>query len=296
MTRHRPPRSHADDAPGEFLRHVPLGDGLTALRLDDWMVYVDLPDGGAVSLSDANDEVGLLAVLHPLAEDHDGLPCRYVQLGRRGVRRGPDLRRPAAGALGADPVRRLRRADHQRSRLVRHSAAMRPALPFTAAALAVLLLSGCYTPPPPSESPFARSSEEASEEESTEEPTEAPVPEDEEALLDEGEAGEEFEPVTVDAGQTAQAADGTSITVTYEEGSEIPTVEVLADVSISIGPEDFYVLRDDNSRKEGDTFDPKDLNEGERTGFYLPIQSRITGWRVVYAPGGTPQIYWRVTR
>jgi hypothetical protein len=54
------------DPDGPVLRLVPLGRGLAPLRLD--------PGG----LSDANDEVGLLAQLHPAGDDAP-MPTRYVR-------------------------------------------------------------------------------------------------------------------------------------------------------------------------------------------------------------------------
>jgi hypothetical protein len=62
---------------GPVLRLVPLGRGLAPLRLDAGgsLVYVELSSGKQVGLSDANDEVGLLAQLHPAGDDAP-LPTR----------------------------------------------------------------------------------------------------------------------------------------------------------------------------------------------------------------------------
>jgi hypothetical protein len=72
----------AADEPGEVLRHVRLGERRVPLRLDPCgrLVYVELASGEAVSLSDANDAVGLVAMVHPAGDDGDELPCRYVRL------------------------------------------------------------------------------------------------------------------------------------------------------------------------------------------------------------------------
>ena len=74
-------RLAADEA-GEVLRHVRLGERRVPLRRDPagWLVYVELASGEAVSLSDANDEVGLVAMVHPADDDSEALACRYVRL------------------------------------------------------------------------------------------------------------------------------------------------------------------------------------------------------------------------
>ena len=70
-----------DDEDCPVLRRVPLGDRLAPLRYDDTgpLVYVTLSSGRQVSLSDANDAVGLQAVLHPVGAHDDALPSRYVR-------------------------------------------------------------------------------------------------------------------------------------------------------------------------------------------------------------------------
>lgn len=72
----------ARDEPGEVLRHVQLGDRRVPLRLDPGgqLVYVELSSGEAVSLSDANDSVGLVVMVHPAGGQGDPLPSRYVRL------------------------------------------------------------------------------------------------------------------------------------------------------------------------------------------------------------------------
>lgn len=72
----------AADAAGQVLRHVRLGERRVPLRLDPdgWLVYVELASGEAVSLSDANDEVGLVAMVHPADDDSQALACRYLRL------------------------------------------------------------------------------------------------------------------------------------------------------------------------------------------------------------------------
>jgi hypothetical protein len=74
-------RLAADEA-GEVLRHVRLGNRRVPLRLDPagWLVYVELSSGEVVSLSDANDAVGLVAMVHPVGDDAEALACRYVRL------------------------------------------------------------------------------------------------------------------------------------------------------------------------------------------------------------------------
>ena len=72
----------AADETGQVLRHVRLGEARVPLRLDPdgWLVYVELASGEAVSLSDANDEVGLVAMVHPADDDSQPLACRYLRL------------------------------------------------------------------------------------------------------------------------------------------------------------------------------------------------------------------------
>jgi hypothetical protein len=41
---------------------------------------VALSSGEVVSLSDANDAVGLVAIVHPVGDDAEPLACRYVRL------------------------------------------------------------------------------------------------------------------------------------------------------------------------------------------------------------------------
>jgi hypothetical protein len=74
-------RLAADEA-GEVLRQVRLGERRVPLRLDPsgWLVYVDLSSGEVVSLSDANDAAGLVAMVHPSGDDGEALACRYVRL------------------------------------------------------------------------------------------------------------------------------------------------------------------------------------------------------------------------
>jgi hypothetical protein len=68
------------DPDGPVLRLVPLGLGHAPLRLDPGgsLVYVELSSGEQLGLSDANDDVGLLAQLHPAGDDAP-LPTRYVR-------------------------------------------------------------------------------------------------------------------------------------------------------------------------------------------------------------------------
>lgn len=72
---------HADDPDGPVLRRVPLGDRLAPLMLDPGgrLVYVTLSSGRQVGLSDANDAVGLQAVLHPITDDSEPLPSQYAR-------------------------------------------------------------------------------------------------------------------------------------------------------------------------------------------------------------------------
>lgn len=72
----------AADKPGEVLRQVRLGERRVPLRLDPagWLVYVELSSGEVVSLSDANDAAGLVAMVHPCGDDGETLDCRYVRL------------------------------------------------------------------------------------------------------------------------------------------------------------------------------------------------------------------------
>jgi hypothetical protein len=72
----------AADEPGEVLRHVRLGGRRVPLRLDPagWLVYVKLSSGEVVSLSDANDAAGLIAMVHPSGDDGEAMDCRYVRL------------------------------------------------------------------------------------------------------------------------------------------------------------------------------------------------------------------------
>ena len=72
----------AADEPGEVLRQVRLGERRVPLRLDPagWLVYVELSSGEVVSVSDANDAVGLMAMVHPCGDDGEALDCCYVRL------------------------------------------------------------------------------------------------------------------------------------------------------------------------------------------------------------------------
>lgn len=69
----------AENELGHVLRMVPLGSSRVPLRLDPCgrLAYVALSTGEALSLSDANDEVGLVVMLHPDRGEGDSLPCRY---------------------------------------------------------------------------------------------------------------------------------------------------------------------------------------------------------------------------
>ena len=72
----------AADEPGEVLLQVRLGERRVPLRLDPagWLVYVELTSGEVVSLSDANDAAGLVAMVHRCGDDGEALDCRYVRL------------------------------------------------------------------------------------------------------------------------------------------------------------------------------------------------------------------------
>jgi hypothetical protein len=72
----------AADEPGEVLCPVRLGERRVPLRLDPagWLVYVELSSGEVVTLSDANDAAGLVAMVHPSGDDGEALDCRYMRL------------------------------------------------------------------------------------------------------------------------------------------------------------------------------------------------------------------------